>query len=162
MCIRDSRLPVAAAVRLYAGRMVGVNADGNAVPAGNAAAIALSLIHIYPDPEVARERRAAAWDNFEYFARTYFPHYISKANSLLHDYLYKRLPAMVATPESQSDVIAAPRGEAKSTITSQIFVIWCVITERKWYPVIVMDAFEQSAVMLEAIKACLLYTSRCV
>ena len=35
------RLPVAAAVRLYAGRMVGVNADGNAVPAGNAAAIAI-------------------------------------------------------------------------------------------------------------------------
>lgn len=35
------RLPVAAAARLYAGRMVGVNADGNAVPAGNAAAIAI-------------------------------------------------------------------------------------------------------------------------
>ena len=38
-------------------------------------------------------------------------------------------------------------------IRDRIFVIWCVITERKWYPVIVMDAFEQSAVMLEAIKA---------
>ncbi|CUJ55647.1 phage terminase large subunit [Achromobacter sp. 2789STDY5608621] len=121
--------------------------------AGMRAMIEAEVSGFNTDPEIARERRAAAWDNFEYFARTYFPHYISKANSLLHDYLYKRLPAMVAAPESQSDVIAAPRGEAKSTITSQIFVIWCVITERKWYPVIVMDAFEQSAVMLEAIKA---------
>ena len=38
------RLPVAAAVRLYAGRMVGVNADGNAVPAGNAAAIVAGIL----------------------------------------------------------------------------------------------------------------------
>lgn len=106
-----------------------------------------------PDPTVARERRDRAWDDFEYFARTYFPHYVSKANSVLHDYLYERLPQMVNAPDSQSDAIAAPRGEAKSTITSQIFVLWCVITERKWYPIIVMDAFEQAAVMLEAIKA---------
>lgn len=35
------RLPVAAAVRLFAGRMVGVNADGNAVPGGSAAAVAV-------------------------------------------------------------------------------------------------------------------------
>ncbi|MCH4576478.1 hypothetical protein [Achromobacter xylosoxidans] len=35
------RLPVAAAVRLYAGRMVGVNADGNAVPGGSPAAVAI-------------------------------------------------------------------------------------------------------------------------
>lgn len=35
------RLPVAAGVRLYAGRMVGVNADGNAVPGGSPAAVAI-------------------------------------------------------------------------------------------------------------------------
>lgn len=121
--------------------------------AGMRAMIEAEVSGFDPDPAVSRERRARAWDDFEYFARTYFPHYVSKANSVLHDYLYERLPQMVNAPDSQSDVIAAPRGEAKSTITSQIFVLWSVITERKWYPVIVMDAFEQSAVMLEAIKA---------
>ncbi len=33
------------------------------------------------------------------------------------------------------------------------FVAWCVVTEKLWYPIIVMDAFEQAAEMLEAIKA---------
>ena len=33
------------------------------------------------------------------------------------------------------------------------FVLWCLITEKKWYPIIVMDAFEQACEMLEAIKA---------
>lgn len=33
------------------------------------------------------------------------------------------------------------------------FATWCVVTEKLWYPIIVMDAFEQAAEMLEAIKA---------
>jgi predicted phage terminase large subunit-like protein len=113
-----------------------------------------------PDPAASRERRARARDDLEFFARTYFPHYVKNANSVLHDYLYSRLVEIVESPTSQSDAIAAPRGEAKSTITSQIFVLWCVLTERKWYPVIIMDAFEQSAMMLEAIKAELEFNPR--
>lgn len=106
-----------------------------------------------PDPAASAERRAKASVDFEYFARTYFPHYVKKANSRLHDYLYKRLPEIADSDKSETDDIAAPRGEAKSTITSQIFVLWCVITERKWYAMIGMDAFDQAAIMLEAIKA---------
>ena len=106
-----------------------------------------------PDPAASRARRERAWKDFEFFARTYFPHYVKKANSRLHDYLYARLPEIADSSTSETDDIAAPRGEAKSTITSQIFVIWCVVTERKWYPMIGMDAFDQAAIMLEAIKA---------
>jgi predicted phage terminase large subunit-like protein len=106
-----------------------------------------------PDPAARDARRARAWDDFEVFARTYFPHYVTKANSRLHDYLYRRLPEIADSAQSETDDIAAPRGEAKSTITSQIFVLWCIITERKWYAMIGMDAFDQAAIMLEAIKA---------
>lgn len=106
-----------------------------------------------PDPEAARQRRERAWDDFEYFCRTYFPHYVKKANSRLHDFLYQRLPEIANSDKAETDAIAAPRGEAKSTITSQLFVLWCVITERKWYAMIGMDAFDQAAIMLEAIKA---------
>lgn len=113
-----------------------------------------------PDPTKSRERRARAQVDFEFFARTYFPHYVKIANSVLHDYLYQRLPEIVQSTTSQADVIAAPRGEAKSTIVSQLFVIWCIATERKWYPVIIMDAFEQAAMMLEAIKAELEFNPR--
>lgn len=106
-----------------------------------------------PDPLAAQARRLQGTNSFEYFARTYFPHYVKKANSLLHDYLYARLPEIAASAVSETDDIAAPRGEAKSTITSQLFVLWCVATERKWYAMIGMDAFDQAALMLEAIKA---------
>lgn len=106
-----------------------------------------------PDPAASLVRRERAWNDFEYFARTYFPHYVKRANSVLHDYLYKRLPEIADSDKSETDDIAAPRGEAKSTVTSQIFVIWCNVTERKWYSMIGMDAFDQSALMLEAIKA---------
>jgi predicted phage terminase large subunit-like protein len=106
-----------------------------------------------PDKAASRARRKRADAEFEYFARTYFPHYVTKPNSRLHDYLYTRLPEIADSAKSETDAIAAPRGEAKSTITSQIFVIWCVVTGRKWYPMIGMDAFDQAAIMLEAIKA---------
>lgn len=112
------------------------------------------------DAESARLRRLRANDDFEFFAKTYFPHYVKKDNSTLHDYLYKRLPEIANSKISETDAIAAPRGEAKSTITTQIFVIWCAVTGRKHYPIIGMDAFDQSAIMLEAIKAEFEYNPR--
>lgn len=107
-------------------------------------------------PEAIAERRRRVFDpvsGFEYFDRTYFPHYGKAEPSALHLYLYKRCPEIVNAPTGQRDALAAPRGEAKSTKISMSFVTWCVITGVKWYPIIVMDAFEQAAEMLEAIKA---------
>lgn len=113
-------------------------------------------------PAAIAERRtkALAADGFEFFCRTYFPHYVKKPNSRLHDYLYQRLPEIAASDKAETDAIAAPRGEAKSTITSQLFVLWCVITGRKRYPIIGMDAFDQAAIMLEAVKAELEFNPR--
>lgn len=115
-----------------------------------------------PAPSAIAQRRAQATDptGFEFFCRTYFPHYVKKPNSRLHDYLYQRLPEIAGSDQAETDAIAAPRGEAKSTITSQLFVLWCVITGRKRYPIIGMDAFDQAAIMLEAIKAELAFNPR--
>lgn len=107
-------------------------------------------------PEAVADRRRKVFDEvtgFEYFDSTYFPHYGRSEPSQLHVYLYDRLPKIVLAPEGQRDSIAAPRGEAKSTKVSMSFVLWCLITEKKWYPIIIMDAFEQACEMLEAIKA---------
>lgn len=112
------------------------------------------------DPEASAERKQRAQNDFEFFCKTYFPHYVKKSNSVLHDYLYARLPGIADSKEAETDAIAAPRGEAKSTITSQLFVLWCVITGRKKYPMIGMDAFDQAAIMLEAIKAELEFNPR--
>lgn len=107
-------------------------------------------------PEAVAERRRKVLDpvgGFAFFDSTYFPHYGKAEPSELHKYLYQRLPQIVNTPSGQRDAIAAPRGEAKSTKISMSFVLWCLIAEIKWYPIIVMDAFEQAAEMLEAVKA---------
>lgn len=107
-------------------------------------------------PQAIAARRLQVFDpvsGFEYWDRHYFPHYGKAEPSALHQYLYKRLPEMVAATSGQRDALAAPRGEAKSTKVSMSFLLWCVVTGRKWYPVIIMDAFEQAAEMLEAIKA---------
>ena len=107
-------------------------------------------------PAAIAERRRKVFDpvsGFEYFDKTYFPHYGTSEPSELHKYLYKRLPQIIHSSSGQRDAVAAPRGEAKSTKVSMSFVLWCVITEATWYPIIVMDAFEQAAEMLEAVKA---------
>lgn len=113
------------------------------------------------DPAQCQKRRKQAWDDFEYFVGAYFPHYVrSPHKSELHRYLFARLPEIVASPKSETDAIAAPRGEAKSTLVSQLFVLWCLVTARKRYPVIVMDSIDQAYPMLEAIKAELEFNPR--
>ncbi len=42
----------------------------------------------------------------------------------------------------------------------QLFVLWCIVTGRKRYPVIVMDSIDQAYPMLEAIKAELEFNPR--
>lgn len=105
------------------------------------------------DAPASAQRRARAQDDFRVFCLTYFPHYVQHAPSALHEYLFSRLPQIVAAPRSQTDAIAAPRGEAKSTLVGLLFLLWCELTGRKKYIVLVMDAFDQAAVQLEAIKA---------
>lgn len=113
-----------------------------------------------PDPAALAERRARAMHDYRFFARTYFPHYVKKGEAALHSYLYDRLPEIIDNGTGDHEAIAAPRGNAKSTLVTQIFVIWCVVTGRKHYPVIVMDALDQAATMLEAIKAELAFNPR--
>jgi predicted phage terminase large subunit-like protein len=113
-----------------------------------------------PDPVESLKRAKRAQNDYEYFARTYFPHYIKHDNAVLHTYLYKRLPELVDAPEGQHEAIAAPRGNAKSTLVTQIFTLWCILTGRKRYPLIIMDALDQAATMLEAIKAELQFNPR--
>ncbi|NHX33498.1 hypothetical protein HA388_26210, partial [Escherichia coli] len=67
------------------------------------------------DPEASEARRAQVADvenGYSFFVETYFPHYVRHpSRSQLHDYLFSRLPAIVASSDAESDVIAAPRGE---------------------------------------------------
>ncbi len=102
----------------------------------------------------ATQRRAEVFKSLEFFAKNYFPHYVYQQDSLLHTWLYNRLPKLGSEAKKGSKLaVAAPRGEAKSTIITQIFTLWRIITGRSHYIIMIMDAQHQSAAMLEAIKA---------
>ena len=114
-----------------------------------------------PDPITRAARLLDATASFEVFTNTYFPHYVrSPHKSALHKHLFARLPEIVASAKSETDAIAAPRGEAKSTLVSQLFALWCILTGRKHFIVIVMDSIDQAYPMLEAIKAELEFNPR--
>lgn len=112
------------------------------------------------DAQASAERRARAWDDFGFFVPTYFPHYATAAPSKMHQWVFSNLPRSVNAREGLRLAMAAPRGEAKSTIVTQLFVLWCVVTGRKRFAIIVMDTYEQAAEMLEAMKAELEFNAR--
>lgn len=102
----------------------------------------------------ADARRLEAIRSLRHFARVYFPHYVSDSESLLHTWLFERLPLLGAGAGRGCRLaVAAPRGEAKSTLITQIFALWRLLTGRSRFILIVMDAQHQAATMLEAIKA---------
>jgi len=115
-------------------------------------------------PAAIAERRAKVFDplnGFEYFVYTYFPHYVHTADkSQLHEFLFTRLPAILREPKGVPEATGAPRGEGKSTLVTQLFTLYCIVTAQKHYCVIVMDSIDQAYPMLEAIKAELAYNPR--
>lgn len=110
------------------------------------------------------ERRKKVLDpvsGYDFFVSNYFPHYVrSSSRSQLHNYLFEHLPKVLQQPSSVHLAIAAPRGEAKSTLVSQLFTLYCLVAQKKRYALIVMDSIDQAYPMLEAIKVELEFNQR--
>ena len=123
------------------------------------------------DPAASAERRARAFVDYRFFAQTYFPHYVKSEPSLMHEYVFARVSEVARSAKGELDALAAPRGEAKSTLGTQIHMMWR-IARLIWvqecerilgavgefgkatrYGIIGMDSADQANGMLEAIKA---------
>ena len=114
-----------------------------------------------PGLDAKKARMERALNDHAYFARIYFPHYIQSEPSEFHTFASKRIAEIVNSPKGSKDAWAAPRGEAKSTLVTQITPIWLVV--RDYYLLngqspfkiipIFMDSTEQAQTMLAAIKA---------
>lgn len=110
------------------------------------------------DAAASAARAERAQGDFPFFRRTYFPHYTRRkdgtptGDSLLHQWLDVALPAAVNAAAGVKLACAAPRGEAKTTFVDVFFLLWCVVTGRKRYILIIADALEQAASFLEAVK----------
>ena len=97
-------------------------------------------------------RRTRAQGDFRFFCRTYFPHYVRGEESVFHAWFYDDVPGLLDDAAGHLIDFSAPRGEAKSTLCTQLCTLWCVVTGRKHFVPIVMDSFDQAVTMLEAIK----------
>ena len=114
-----------------------------------------SEVHGFPtDEEASTNRRKQANADFKFFCKTYFPHYLTfEETSIFQQFVYDELPVRIDSKDGARLVVAAPRGEAKSTLITQLMTLWAVLTGRKHYVIIIMDVYDQAALMLEAIKA---------
>lgn len=104
------------------------------------------------DSAARDQRRKRAHTDFEYFCRTYFPHYVKSEPSLFHRWLYDTVPKLIDKSTGQLINVSAPRGEAKSTLGTQLCTLWLIVTKRKHFIPLVMDSLGQAATMLEAVK----------
>jgi predicted phage terminase large subunit-like protein len=113
-----------------------------------------------PDGMAERVRNVTGTGGFEIFCRTYFPHYVKGEPSVMHMHVFSRFEAIFDTPKSVYEWLIAPRGEAKSTIVTQLGVMYAVVTAQKHFPIIAMATLGLSVMMLEAIKAELEFNPR--
>lgn len=108
------------------------------------------------DPKFKEQRIKRARVDFEFFARTYFPHYFTiQGSCALHEHLSEVFMQLAFKKDNKGTkhAIAAPRAHAKSTLVSQLFPLWCIVFSYKSFIVEISDALELMEGMLEAIKA---------
>lgn len=102
-------------------------------------------------------------NGFSFFVQNYFPHFITqKSQSELHQYLFSHLPEILQEKKGIKSAMCAPRGEAKSTIVTRLFGLYCAILNKKHYIVLIMETYSQAREMLEAIKRELLENPRLI
>lgn len=114
-----------------------------------------------PGVAAKNARIERALHDHAFFAKTYFPHYITSEPSEFHNFASDRLNQIVSSPKGCKNVWAAPRGEAKSTLVTQILPIWLVVRDyylhggKSLYKIIpiFMDTMSQAQTMLASIKA---------
>lgn len=103
------------------------------------------------DPAAGRARVAQQAGDFRFFCRTYLPHYFGEHESAFHAEMFARIPAVLHGTGTR-DAIAAPRGEAKSTLVTQASFLWAIVNGLRHYCLMIMDSSDQACTMLEAVK----------
>ena len=131
---------------------------------------------VYPEPPRAEERVEQEADlspeeikalvevcgnNIYAFAVRYFPHYLKQPSSELHRYLYGMLNKEYAKRKKKDFIvrktgfkkaIAAPRFNAKSSIISLIFPLWCIAYNKKKFIILLSDTAGQAEEFLFDLK----------
>ncbi|MDV7340983.1 phage terminase large subunit [Terasakiella sp. A23] len=102
--------------------------------------------------QATKDRRENSQNSFKFFCKTYFPHYGTADYSEFQEWVFKEFQDAIDNQHGYRGSWAAPRGNAKSTYVTQLGSLWCVVTGRKSFPVILSDAVDVAAMLLEGIK----------
>lgn len=97
-------------------------------------------------------RLKEAETNLAFFAAYYFPHYVQKENSELHFHLYELLRDTIEKEKGKRIAEAAPRGNAKSSLVSLVFPLWCVLFKKKEFIILISDTASQAEEFLSNIR----------
>lgn len=100
---------------------------------------------------VRNEQRARTLRSLRAFGLLYLPHYLDKPPSRMHEELYALLQQL---PERRGAriAIAAPRGSAKSTLVSLLFVLWAICRKSHRFIVILSDTKDKAEEFLHQVK----------
>ncbi|SCZ28200.1 MULTISPECIES: hypothetical protein [Burkholderia] len=82
-----------------------------------------------PSPEARRERRRRVLvdGDYQFFAYTYFPHHIRGTPSLFQGHFCGRFPKLLRQAGGTREWWVAPRGEAKSSLTTKIGPVYIIV-----------------------------------
>jgi predicted phage terminase large subunit-like protein len=115
-------------------------------------------VEAFPSDPAARAERLRrvsdfGGDGFEFFLKTYLPHYVKGEDSLFHRAIFDLAPKILMATKGQREMLIAPRGSSKSTHMSLGFALYCIVMRRTRYCLEVCDVYAQAALLIEAIKA---------
>jgi predicted phage terminase large subunit-like protein len=97
-------------------------------------------------------RREAARASIEAFARIYLGAHFSQPPSPMHCDLFAFLQA-ASTDRNARLAIAAPRGHAKSTVTSLAYILWSICFGFEPFIVLISNTADQASDLLAGVKA---------
>ncbi len=112
-----------------------------------------------PNPEhaafamraLSNTRRTAGESSPLAFAQLYLPDLVSKPSSPMHRELFEVLATFHKNRGSRL-AIAAPRGHAKSTIATLVYVVWCLAYAKESFIVVASGTEDQANRLLNHVK----------
>ena len=101
--------------------------------------------------ELSRHRRNLGSHSPRTFAEIYMTNNCNQSFSRMHEEMFGLLSGMTKNRKARL-AIAAPRGHAKSTIVSLVYVLWCVLYLKERLILIACNTQEQAVTLLKDIK----------
>lgn len=80
-----------------------------------------------PEARLARRRRVLVDGDYQFFAYTYFPHHIRGTPSLFQAHFCNRFSKLLRQAGGAREWWVAPRGEAKSSLTTKIGPVYIIV-----------------------------------